>query len=307
MATAATSLLGLALPVTGELSGTWGDTVNNSITSLLDSAVAGTTTLSADANVTLSTTPLAANQARSAIILWTAGGTVTRTITAPAPSKPYIVINKTSSTQSIILIGATGAGVTLVAGESAVVAWNGTDFVKIANTSGAGVFTSLSASGTVSGAGVFTSLSASGTVSGAGFSAYLASPPAIGGTAAAAGAFTTLNASSNIVGRYNPRVSTATSTATLSPDISAYDQYNLTAQAATLTVAAPTGTPLNGNKLIIRILDNGSAQTLSWNATYTPIGVFLPTVTTASKMLYVGCIYNADNTRWDVVLVTTQV
>ena len=41
MTTAATSLLGLALPVTGELSGTWGDTVNNSITSLVDSAVAG--------------------------------------------------------------------------------------------------------------------------------------------------------------------------------------------------------------------------------------------------------------------------
>ena len=56
MATAYTSLLGLALPVTGELSGTWGDTVNNSITSLLDSAIAGTTTLSSDADVTLTTT-----------------------------------------------------------------------------------------------------------------------------------------------------------------------------------------------------------------------------------------------------------
>ena len=53
MTTAYTSLLGLALPVTGELSGTWGDTVNNSITSLLDSAVAGTTTLSTDLDVTL--------------------------------------------------------------------------------------------------------------------------------------------------------------------------------------------------------------------------------------------------------------
>jgi hypothetical protein len=172
--------LGLALPVTGELSGTWGDTVNNSITSLLDSAVAGTTTLSADADVTLTTTTLSANQAREAIILWTAAGTVTRTITAPAQSKTYVVINK-SSTQSIKLVGVgPTTGVTLVAGEFAVVAWNGTDFVKIANTSGAGVFTTLSASGTVSGAG---------------FSAYLASPPAIGGTAAAAGAFTTLSAS----------------------------------------------------------------------------------------------------------------
>jgi len=147
MTTAATSLLGLALPVTGELSGTWGDTVNNSITSLLDSAVAGTTTLSTDADVTLTTTTLAANQAREAIILWTAAGTVTRTITAPAQSKTYVVINK-SSTQSIKLVGVgPTTGVTLVAGEFAVVAWNGTDFVKIANTSGAGVFTSISDSG----------------------------------------------------------------------------------------------------------------------------------------------------------------
>jgi hypothetical protein len=143
MTTAATSLLGIALPVTGELSGTWGDTVNNSISSLLDSAIAGTTTLSADADVTLTTTTLSANQARQAIILWTAGGTVTRTITAPAQSKPYIVINKTSSTQSIIFIGATGAGVTLVAGEKAVVSWNGVDFVKVANQNGTGNFTSL--------------------------------------------------------------------------------------------------------------------------------------------------------------------
>ena len=104
MTTAATSLLGLALPVTGELSGTWGDTVNNSITSLLDSAIAGTTTLSTDADVTLTTTTLSANQAREAIILWTAAGTVTRTITAPAQSKTYVVINK-SSTQSIKLVG----------------------------------------------------------------------------------------------------------------------------------------------------------------------------------------------------------
>jgi hypothetical protein len=36
-----TSLLGLALPVTGDLSGTWGDTVNDQITSLTDAAVAG--------------------------------------------------------------------------------------------------------------------------------------------------------------------------------------------------------------------------------------------------------------------------
>jgi len=148
MATAYTSLLGLALPVTGELSGTWGDTVNNSITSLLDSAIAGTTTLSSDADVTLTTTTGASNTSRQAILLWTAGGTVTRNITAPAQSKIYTVINASSSTQSIVLrgVGPT-TGVTIVKGESAVCAWNGSDFIKISNTSGAGVFTTLSVTG----------------------------------------------------------------------------------------------------------------------------------------------------------------
>jgi len=135
MATAYTSLIGLALPVTGELSGTWGTTVNTEITSLLDSAVAGTTTLSSDADVTLTTTTGAANTSRQAIILWTAGGTVTRNITAPAQSKAYFVINASSNTQSIVLRGAgPTTGVTIVLNEKAVCAWNGTDFVKVAST-----------------------------------------------------------------------------------------------------------------------------------------------------------------------------
>jgi Chaperone of endosialidase len=152
MTTAYTSLLGLALPVTGELSGTWGTTVNDAITSLLDSAIAGTTTISSDADVTLTTTTGAANTSREAILLWTAGGTVTRNITAPAQSKTYIVINKSSSTQSIVLrgVGPT-TGVTIVQGESAVCAWNGSDFIKVSNISGAGSFTNLSYTGTLTG------------------------------------------------------------------------------------------------------------------------------------------------------------
>ena len=106
--------------------------------------------------------------------------------------------------------------------------------------------------------------------------------------------------------RINPRVSSAASAASITPDVSAFDMYALTAQAATLTINAPTGTPLDGNKLIFRILDNGTARTLTWNATYTAIGALIPTVTTASKILYVGCIYNAANTRWDVISVTVQ-
>ena len=124
-------LLGLALPTTGDLQGTWGTTVNDSITNLVDSAVAGTTTLSVDTDVTLSTTNGAANQARNAIILWTASnGATTRNITAPAQSKAYLVIN--AGTGSIVIRGSgPTTGVTVAAGVRALVAWNGSDFVKI--------------------------------------------------------------------------------------------------------------------------------------------------------------------------------
>lgn len=149
MATNYTSLLGLALPTTGELQGTWGTTVNDAITSLLDTAVAGTTTLSADTDVTLSSTTGAANQARQAIILWTANGTVTRNITAPAQSKAYVVINDSAGTQSIVIrgVGPT-TGVTIVKGEKALVAWNGSDFVKVSTAGGSGSFTNVTVSGT---------------------------------------------------------------------------------------------------------------------------------------------------------------
>jgi hypothetical protein len=173
MATGNTSLLGLALPVEGELSGTWGDVVNDSITSLVDSAVAGTTTLSADSDVTLTTTALVANQARQAIIRWTASnGATTRNITAPAQSKPYIVIN--AGTGSIVLRGAgPTAGITIVAGERCLAAWSGSDFVKIATTAagaaaGSNTQVQFNSSGNLAGSSALTfdgtTLSAPGTV-----------------------------------------------------------------------------------------------------------------------------------------------
>jgi hypothetical protein len=106
--------------------------------------------------------------------------------------------------------------------------------------------------------------------------------------------------------RIDPRVTSAASASSLTPSIATADVYAYTALAAGLTINAPTGTPLDGDKLIFRLLDNGTSQTLTWNATYTVIGVTLPTATTVSKTSYIGCIYNANNTRWDVIAVTTQ-
>ena len=106
--------------------------------------------------------------------------------------------------------------------------------------------------------------------------------------------------------RIDPRVTSTTTASTLTPDVSAADIYAYTSLGSDLTINAPIGTPLNGDKLIFRFLDNGTARLLTWNATYTVINVTLPTTTTINKTTYVGCIYNAAGVRWDVLSVMTQ-
>lgn len=148
MATNYTSLLGFALPTTGELSGTWGTVVNDSITELVEDSIAATATASVGAgDWTLSTTGSgAANEARCAILRPTGSPGVTRNIIAPAQSKAYIVINQSNA--SVVVKASATTGVTITAGSKAVVAWNGSDFVNITETSGV---TSVSGTGTVNG------------------------------------------------------------------------------------------------------------------------------------------------------------
>lgn len=61
-----------------------------------------------------------------------------------------------------------------------------------------------------------------------------------------------------------------------------------------------------GQKFMIRIKDNGTSRTLTWNAIYRPIGVTLPTATTANKTMYIGCMYNSADETWDVIAVSEE-
>ncbi len=101
--------------------------------------------------------------------------------------------------------------------------------------------------------------------------------------------------------RITKRVGTTASSSTPTPDADANDQYNVTALAANATFGAPTGTPTDGQRLIIRVKDNGTARTLAFNAIYRAIGITLPTTTVISKTIYLGCIYNSADTKWDVI------
>lgn len=142
MTTAYTTLLGFALPVEGELDGAWGNVVNNSITELVEDAIAATATASVTSgDWTLTTTGSGAtNQARCAILVPTGSPGVTRNIIAPSSSKAYIVDNQSNA--SVVVKGSATTGVTLSTGVRALVAWTGTDFVLVASgTSGSNVST----------------------------------------------------------------------------------------------------------------------------------------------------------------------
>jgi hypothetical protein len=110
-------------------------------------------------------------------------------------------------------------------------------------------------------------------------------------------------------GSYQPLTAATTSGSTITPTAGTTNQYNVTALAASATIAAPSGTPVDGQRLTIRFKDNGTAQALTWTTTsgaYRAVGVTLPTTTVISKALYVGCIYNSQDSFWDVVAVAQQ-
>lgn len=102
-----------------------------------------------------------------------------------------------------------------------------------------------------------------------------------------------------------PRVQTVTSSATVTPT-SANDIVTITAQAVGLTLANPTGTFAEGQSLIIRIKDNGTARTIAYGANFRAIGVTAPTTTVANKTTYIGCIYNSTDTKFDIIGVCTE-
>jgi hypothetical protein len=81
--------------------------------------------------------------------------------------------------------------------------------------------------------------------------------------------------------------------------------------ANALTINADANaSPADGQRMMFRFKDNGTARALTWTTgstnSFRVVGVTLPTTTVASKLVYIGCVYNAADSRWDAVAVSQE-
>ena len=133
MATAYTTSLKLALPTQGELTGTWGDTLNNQVTSMIEEAVAGLKTINtwSTNSATLSTADGTTSESRAAILNLTdttSDLSGAGTVICPAASKVYIVKNATG--QTITVKTASGSGIAIPDGTTGFVYCDGTNVLE---------------------------------------------------------------------------------------------------------------------------------------------------------------------------------
>ena len=223
-----TTSLRLTLPATGELSGQWGTTVNTGITELLDSAVAGTASIStwggAGVAYTLSNNSGLADEARKIFIVATGSPGEAKNVICPAVSKFYVFRNDTAGGFALTLKTGGGTGISVPAGQYKFLYCNGTDVVEMFNSAGA-----LTLSG---------ALSVGGTTT-------LASNPTL--SAGTANQVQYLNASKVLVGSANLTFDGTTLTAnainTTTLDLTNIEVTNVKAKDGTsaATIADSTG------------------------------------------------------------------
>ncbi len=132
MASTPSTSLRLELMATGDQSGTWGDTTNTNLGTLLEQAITGVLSVAQGdvANLTLTNTDYVSNQARNAVVNLTGAMTNNRNMVVPTANKLYLVKNSTSGGFSVTVKTAAGTGVAIAAGTAQWVYCDGTNVVQ---------------------------------------------------------------------------------------------------------------------------------------------------------------------------------
>jgi hypothetical protein len=131
MASTYSTSLRLELMATGDQSGTWGDTTNTNLGTLLEQAITGVLSVSqGDAELTLTSTDGASDQARNAVVNLTGAMTSAQNVIVPTSEKVYLIKNSTTGGFPVTVKTSAGSGVAVAAGTSQWVYCDGTDVVQ---------------------------------------------------------------------------------------------------------------------------------------------------------------------------------
>lgn len=101
------------------------------------------------------------------------------------------------------------------------------------------------------------------------------------------------------------RVFTNTSPSSFTMGITSGDQWNFGPLANNLSLSV-TGTPVDGQKIMIRLKDNGTARTITWSASFIASGSARLLTTTSPNMTHhCGFIWDAAKSAWVCLAVDT--
>ena len=127
--------LKLELMATGDQSGTWGDTTNTNLGTLLEQAIVGyaSQAVTDGADTTLTIANGASSTGRNYVINLTGALTAARNVLVPAVNKTYIFVNATTGGFAVTVKVTGQTGVTIANGKKALVYCNSTDVIEVAN------------------------------------------------------------------------------------------------------------------------------------------------------------------------------
>ena len=154
MASTYSTNLAIELIGTGDQAGSWGNTTNSNLGTLIEQAISGYVTQAmTTGNTTTITIPNGATGvARNMFIEMTGTGGTNTFLVVPSNKKLYFIYNNTTGAVTVKVSGQTG--VSVAAGTKVILVSNGTDVVNATSyvtTSNPGTVTSVAADGSTTG------------------------------------------------------------------------------------------------------------------------------------------------------------
>jgi len=142
MASTYSPSLRLELMATGDQSGTWGDTTNTNLGTLLEQAITGFLSVAQGdvANLTLTALDGASDQSRNMVVELTGAMSAGRNVVVPTAEKVYLIKNSTTGGFSVTVKTAAGSGVAVLPSASQWVYCDGTNVVAGLLGTGTGLY-----------------------------------------------------------------------------------------------------------------------------------------------------------------------